>query len=197
MGTKEKTLQLFLRGDKKTIEEMYDKIYPTIRRYVLKNSGREADAEDMFQEALVVLYRKLKEGELALSCSLATYIYSISRNIWLDRLRRAQRQAPLNVDEVEFVELNEDVLQTIHENERNLIFQKHFNTLAVQCQKVLKLFFEGSSMKEISEELGYKNEEYARKKKYLCKKNLISNIKKDPSFKELAEGYIKPIHAIK
>lgn len=187
MRNKEETLRLLSKGDRSVIAELYDSIFPKIKRYILNNSGGLSDAEDTFQEALVVIFRKLKEGNLSLTCSLTTYIYSICRNIWLDRLRRTKKFTALSAHEEEYVELGEDTIETIHQNERNNLFQKHFLKMKKDCQEVLKLFMEGVSMKQISIDMGYGNEEYARKKKYMCKKNLVNNIKKDPLFSELED----------
>lgn len=197
MSTQADTLDKFVNGDRRTIAELYDNVFPSIKRLILNNSGRMEDAEDIFQEALVVLYRKVKEESLSLSCSLITYIYSISRNLWMDRLRRLQRFTPMVAEDSEFVELSEDTIEVMHHNERSTLFYKYFEYLKGDCKQVLKLFFDGVSMKEIGERMGYLSEDYARKKKYTCKKNLMKQIKSDPKFSELSEGHIDALNTIK
>jgi DNA-directed RNA polymerase specialized sigma24 family protein len=50
---------------------------------------------------------------------------------------------------------------------------------------VLTLFGEGLSYEEIARRMGFKNEEYARRKKYLCKEALMEIIKTDPEYQDL------------
>ena len=49
------------------------------------------------------------------------------------------------------------------------------------------MHLEGYSYDEIALEMGYKNATYARRKKYLCKEELIKIIKEDPEFREYEE----------
>jgi DNA-directed RNA polymerase specialized sigma24 family protein len=45
------------------------------------NAGLEEDAEDIFQEALYIILKKLQEDDFELSSSFLTYLYSISKNL--------------------------------------------------------------------------------------------------------------------
>ena len=69
------------------------------------------------------------------------------------------------------------------EIEKRRLFQKHFLTLPAKCQKVLQLFMHDTPLREIAARLGYKNEEYAKARKYMCKNMLRKRILKDPRCK--------------
>lgn len=172
-----------LSGDKRVIQNIYDTTFLSIKKYILKNSGQLEDAEDVFQESLVVLFRKANQGKIELTCSLSTYIYSISRYIWLDRLRRRRKILNVAIDEDQVVD-SFDLIEEIHINERRYLFQKHFSALHVECQKLLTFFFESKSMNEIAIAMGYKDDVYARKRKFRCKDHLVRSIKKDSNFSE-------------
>jgi DNA-directed RNA polymerase specialized sigma24 family protein len=79
------TTQDILHGvalsDNKIINHLYTVNFRTIRHLVVTNNGNESDAQDVFQETLVVLFSKVRKEELELTCSLTTYLYSIARNI--------------------------------------------------------------------------------------------------------------------
>lgn len=47
-------------GDTKSVTFLYAECYPHVARYVTKNSGTDQDAEDIFQETIVVLLKKNK-----------------------------------------------------------------------------------------------------------------------------------------
>ena len=55
--------------------------------------------------------------------------------------------------------------------------------LGAACQKVLQMWQLSYSMKEIAEELGYKNDAVARKKKRLCMKKLLEILEEAPAWK--------------
>ncbi|WP_431215013.1 RNA polymerase sigma factor [Puia sp. P3] len=48
---------------------------------ILNNSGYPDDARDIFQEAMIVLYEKVRSGTFELNCQLKTYLYSVCRRL--------------------------------------------------------------------------------------------------------------------
>ena len=89
-----KDQQLLLRlsaGDKDVLVSLYRSHFSMIRNYISKNNGRTEDAEDLLQDALVVLWQKVHQGNFILSSKLSTYIMAICKNLWLKRLSKNQR----------------------------------------------------------------------------------------------------------
>lgn len=187
---------LILKGDTDTLTNLYRECFPSIKQFIIKNSGDIEDAEDVFQEALVILYRKIKEDSLVLKCALSTYIYSICRNMWLDRLRRKSRTIGVIDGEQEIVDLGDDIITTIHKNDQYALYQKHFQSIGKGCQKLLTLFFEGKKMQFITQAMGFGSEGYTRKRKFKCKEKLINSIQNDPTYNELKEGNSFDINTI-
>ncbi len=171
-------------GDEAVFKAFYKKNRKYIRQYVLKNSGNEDDVEDVFQDAFVFVYQKLKAGSLELRSPLSTYFYGVSKNIWRNRLRKNRRLVVTEElsDTTEIIEAS--IVKEIEDREREHVYRKHFVNLSGACRQVLQLLFEGRSMKEIAEITGYA-EGYTRKKKFECKKHLIEMIEQDPIYQEL------------
>lgn len=75
------------------------KIYREYRKEFLSwaynNYGAgEDDALDSFQDAMIILYKNVREGKLTdLQSSLKTYLFSIGKNVLLTRFILAQRMA--------------------------------------------------------------------------------------------------------
>ncbi len=171
-------------GDTSVIKAFYKKNYNYIRRYVLQNSGDEADVEDVFQDALVVIYQKLKSDSLDIDVSIRTYFYAICKNLWRSRLRK-KRKLIINTEVVGLSEDSEEPFTKNMENhDREHLYRKYFITLSDACKHILNLVFAGNRMKEIAILTGY-TEGYARKKKFECKKSLLEKIEKDPIYHEL------------
>jgi len=74
-----------------SIRYLYREYFPLAKSIVEKNSGSYQDAEDVFQDGIIVLYQKILSGPLTLNCSLKTFFFSICRNIWMQRLDRKWR----------------------------------------------------------------------------------------------------------
>src|SRR3712207_199119 len=66
---------------------LYKAYFPSIAYYIRQNKGNMADAEDIFQEAVIVFLGKIRYGNFRLSSSIKTYLHAIARNFWLKRLR--------------------------------------------------------------------------------------------------------------
>jgi hypothetical protein len=71
------------------------------------------------------------------------------------------------------------------EYQQRQLYKKHFLGLGADCQKILKLFLEGQSLKSIADLMGF-TEKYAKKRKYVCQKQLIAAIEQDDLYHELS-----------
>jgi len=78
-------------GDRKIIEGIYKDHFNMIQSLIVNNNGTADDARDIFQEAMVVLYEKVRTGSFELNCQLKTYLYSVSKRLWLKRLQQNNR----------------------------------------------------------------------------------------------------------
>jgi len=183
----DKIIHGILQNDNFILQYIYNKYYPEIDSFILKNNGVEEDANDIFQEGIIIIYRKIKNNQLSLRCSFGTYLYSVCKLLWLKQLREkrtrllVKEKLPLYLKNKEY----QDIIETIEQNERYSLYQKYFLKLGKDCQKTLQLFLDKVPLKNIAKLMGYKNEKYAKKKKYKCKETLINNIKQDRRFKEL------------
>lgn len=169
------------------LEYVYEECYPLIRNLVLKNSGETEDVQDIFQDAMVILFRKLKTEDLELQCSFKTFLFSICNHLWLQRLERRKKETNVFRTVAQTVELSEDELIEIYdeEAEKYRIYQKHFLGLDEECQNLLRIFLKKLSIREIADIMGYKTEKYAKVKKFRCKEELKRNIMNDPAYRNL------------
>jgi RNA polymerase sigma factor (sigma-70 family) len=168
------------------IRYVYKEFFPSIKYLIKNNAGLEEDAEDVFQEALLVILTKIKEDDFELSSSFITYLYSISKNLWLQKLKR-KRMTYKNQDELtRWLDSPEIGLEVhLEYEEKYQSFVRQFDNLTEDCQKLLKLFLTKMSAKEIADHMGYKSEFYAKTKKYLCKEALKKLVENDPEIKEI------------
>ena len=105
--------QILIEGIKKqnekVIAEIYNRFFPSVRQFIYRNNGSLDDARDIFNDAIVVLLLKARENTLDLKCSLKTYIYAISRNLWLKKIK-AEKIDFISYEEIEDTIYSADLL---------------------------------------------------------------------------------------
>lgn len=77
-------------GDESAFESVFRAHYDGLSRFAARMVGSDAEAEELTQEMLLRVWRRREE--LAISGSLAAYLYAAVRNESLNRLRRARAE---------------------------------------------------------------------------------------------------------
>jgi RNA polymerase sigma factor (sigma-70 family) len=173
----EHTVESIRKGDDQVLSGLYNKHLHMINQYVRSNHGNEYDASELLQDALVILWEKIRRNEFILESKLSTFLYAVVKKKWLQELVRRRRYTTL-----EKVENNPgpdpDVIAEIQDKERVAMVKKCLEMLSPLCQKIMTLYYyEDKSMTEIAAMTGLANEDVAKSKKYQCKKDLESLIK--------------------
>jgi len=185
--SKESLLDGIKRQDTKVIRHIYEEYFPVIKRLILNNRGTDEDAQDVFQDALTMMYQKLEQDKLYFDCAFKTYLYAVSRNMWLMVLRKKRSDGVMLRDTEASDDLSETLVHDMTQARRRQVFKAHLQSLGQSCQQVLKLFFEGESLRVIASKMEF-SEAYAKKKKYTCQQKLIAAIEQDSLFEELTEN---------
>jgi len=163
-----------LNNSESALKRLYVAYFPMVLQLIINNNGNEDDAKDIYQEAIIVLYNKVKSGDFELSSKLKTYIYSICRRLWLKRLTQINRYGG---DIREFEDfLPGDVDTGELHNERDIQFNKMNSALQLlgePCKTIMEDFYiNNRSMQEICERFGYTNADNAKTQKYKCLQRL-------------------------
>lgn len=186
--TAEQIIQGIRDRDNTILQYIYKKYYSTIQKFILNNSGTVDDAKDIFQESIIVVFKNIRESNnFKLSCNFETYLYSISRLLWLKSLRNLRDDATIRLVENHSFIYFEEPQPFNDEDLKAALFQKAFLSLPADCRKILKMSLDGHPQKEIVKALGLKSENYIRKRKHYCKEFLIKKIKEDPKYKEFED----------
>jgi RNA polymerase sigma factor (sigma-70 family) len=173
--TDEQLVIAIKNGDKDAMIQLYKDSYMAVRSYVLKNSGNQDDAEDILQDATIVVWEKIQQGTLELTAKLSTFIFAISRNLWLKRLGKLGRQ--VNMDGIKTENLSEKT-DDFDQQDRKLVTAM-LDQMGGKCRELLlHFYFEGLDMASIAEKLGYNNADTVKAKKHQC-------------FKQLQEQFLK------
>ena len=170
-----------LRSDY-VINYIYRDFFPLIKFLVTKNGGTSEDAEDVFQDGIIIIYNMIIVGQLKLTSSFKTYMYSVCRNLWLQKLNKRKAVFDRLTDIEGYIDLPKDMLQeaSYEETEMHRLIQIHFLSLSDDCQKVLRMFSKKVPLRDVAVAMGFKTEKYAKTRKYMCKEDLKKRIANDP-----------------
>jgi RNA polymerase sigma factor (sigma-70 family) len=173
------------REDRKVLLEIYKSFFPQVRHYVLSNSGNNFDAEDMFQDALVLIYMKIRNNTLFLNSSFGTYLNSIVRFLWLKELERKRKYFGTSLDITERLADETDFLEDYLRLEKRKLILYHFYELNADCKKILELYISETPISRITVLMGYSSDQYTKNRRTTCKDRLVNAIWNNPRFKEL------------
>ncbi|WP_423737698.1 RNA polymerase sigma factor [Chitinophaga caseinilytica] len=143
--------------------------YPMVERMILQHYGSADDAKDIFQEAMIVLYEKAKEGNFVLSSRLKTFLYAVCRRMWLKKLQSGPNSAPLPDDVEESADAAEALEAHLEKDAQFRQMETAMGKIGEPCKTILEEYYiRHRSMQEIAEQFGYTNAENAKNQKYKC-----------------------------
>lgn len=148
--------------------QLYKEYFGMVNRFVTSNNGRTDDAEDIFQDTMMVLLGKLRQDDFQLTASIKTYIMAISKNLWLKRLRTVYQ-------ETEFTDKHDnkfyEEINLAIENEKSYAdkLQTYIHKITKHCQGLIHdMFFKEKAIEQIQKEYGYSSKHNAQNQKHKC-----------------------------
>jgi RNA polymerase sigma factor (sigma-70 family) len=165
-------------NDRTVLKEIFIRYEKMIVSYIKIHGGGDADAEDVLQESIIVLWQQVCSGTFKLTSKIGTYLMGVAKNKWREQLRRHKN--------VSHLESNGDVpiegtsaMDNLLTQEKIHQIRQALNSISPLCKKLLTLFyFEERSLEDIARILEFANTDVAKSKKYQCKKALEETIKK-------------------
>lgn len=157
----------------KALKLLYASALPKVQKYVKSNNGDRDDANDIFQDAVIILIRQIRTGKFDESKSAEGFVFTISRNIWINKAIRNKKR--VLVDEIpEKGDFNDEIQTNIELKEREGAIKSLLNNLGEKCSNILKqIVFEGKDYKEIAISTGLASGDVVKTYKNRCKKKLI------------------------
>jgi RNA polymerase sigma factor (sigma-70 family) len=165
----EESLLAGIRNEDTTaLAYLYKQHYPMILHLVLNNNGTEQEAKDIYQEAVIVFYEKIRNETLELNCLIKTYLYSVCRRLWLKRLALKNRFTGI-LDSDTYFEVEGEVADLEEKEVKFTHMAQAMELLGEPCKTLLEDFYlQDLSMQIITEKFGYTNADNTKNQKYKC-----------------------------
>lgn len=147
---------------------------PALRKkaisHVRKHGGNRQDGEDVFQEAIIVFDRKIRQGAFLNEGTLEAYFMGIVRWYWYNEQHRSGRvtQIATSEDPPEPPAGGNPELEYLLVERREQL-EKLLELLTDKCRNLLKMYQLDYSMEEIAQHMGYANGNVAKKEASLCR----------------------------
>src|SRR3569833_2377283 len=130
-----------LNNSESAIKRLYVAYFPMVMQLIINNNGSADDDKDIYQEAIILLNNKIKKGEFELNSKLKTFLYSVCRRLWLNRLSQMNRYGGDLHDFQEYSPVEDEVED---QAERNMQFGKMQSALGMlgePCKTIIEEFY--------------------------------------------------------
>lgn len=156
-------------SDKKAVETIYQENFNMVQSLIINNNGSADDAKDIFQEAIIVLYEKVRSGTFELNCQIKTFVYSVSRRLWLKRLQQQNRYSAPGDSMEAIVSVDEDLQDHEQRNAEFEMMERALSNIGEPCKSLLEAYYlQKQNMQAIADSFGYTNAANAKTQKYKC-----------------------------
>ncbi len=161
----------------------------SVRIMVCNAGGTREDAKDIFQEALILLDRKIRSSEIVIQSSIKGCLGGIARNLWYNQNRKNMR-AYINLRSLEDADQPYNpTWKSIEKKELNDQLRYVLGILSDREMKVLQLWQLSYSMKEIMLKMNLPSEGMTRRIKFNGLSKLRSQL--SPACVKKLRSYIK------
>ena len=160
-------------GGEKYLREIYETHRVTFIQWIIKNYSIDEElAVELYQKAFITFYYNIKEGKLTeLSSSIKTYLFAIGKNLVREHFKTGQKF--VDDKQLELEQVEDSITSKYEKNAKKESIKNYLQRIGEPCKTVIELFyFRHYSMEAIANELGYKDERIAAKRKFICLRQL-------------------------
>ena len=180
-----KILDLMKKGDDDALVMIYQQNRKAIVSLVVKNNGSNDDAEDVLQDAVIILWERVRSGRFEYTAKLSTFLFAIAKNVWSRKRARKHRETATEFTDDVLESDNISQLELMVESERSKTVASALDELGDPCKTLLLLYYwEEKSQEDIAAQMGFANAATVKSKKYTCKK-MLEKILKEMNYRNI------------
>lgn len=179
--TNDEILNGLREGDQSVFRYIKVLTFPSIVLFIKQSKGTPLQAEEVFQDALIVIFKKLLKAPIKIDCKFSTYFLGICKIIWKFEHQNGNPSMLLSVDILDDKEEIEDIYK---ESKEFNLYRKHFKKLKKRKQEILLASFSNETYNSLYMQFGFKSAEVFKSEVARIKKALIISLSSDPDFKK-------------
>lgn len=135
---------------------------------------------------MVILCKQIKMGKFDSKYEVSGFLYSVCRNLWINKVKKENRMVPLpdHVESFESYDFTNDIIT----DQKSKVLKELIARLGEKCFKLLQLsIYNNLTGNEICEMMGFTSVDAVKTQKYKCKHKLIEILELNPVYKEVIE----------
>ena len=160
-----------------------------VKNYIKKNSGRADDADDVFQDALLIFYKQVKGNQFDEKYKVFGYVYRISINRWLNKINKDKRiQLEEDITELDQKNIEFERIDNSNDTKKQEIIAQLFRQLGEKCEEIMSLTtYYDLSIEDIQHRLEMKSEGSVKMQLKRCRDKLVELLKEKPELISLLQ----------
>lgn len=182
--TDEQLIAQLKQRDRNALKTVYLDYKTEFFKFMSRYNSDNRILEDIFQDAMIVLYENAQAGKLdALQSTVKTYLFGTGKFMLFKHFRDGKKEMPTEEAYI-FDRYERAVIEDVFEDEGLNQYQAklvaNFKKLGDKCREILELFYlQGMKLDEIMVEQGYENKDVVKSQKSRCLKSLKNLIQKN------------------
>lgn len=157
----------------------------TILRFLKNKGADETEATSIFNDVLIAFAKRVIKDKDFAPTALDPYLMSMAKYQLYDLLKGKIRNQSIETLQEELgIEVEPTIEKLIIRGEKGRLIKDILEHMRARCKEVLLAWSGGYSMREIANNIGYKSDMMARKKKSQCMKELMGFLAERPHLKE-------------
>ena len=164
-----KIIHQLQQGDhEKAFARLY-RYFPKLETYIRNNSGSKDEALDIFQDALIILYKKVQSLPADTDIKVDGFLVNTCKLLWSNELRKKKVRQNSGDGALEYLAYQDEIQAQIAKEEKIVKVESIIKNIGDKCKDILVAFYyKNFSMEKIAEEFGFKTIQSAKVQKYKC-----------------------------
>nr|WP_121271970.1 sigma-70 family RNA polymerase sigma factor [Pedobacter schmidteae] len=156
---------------------LYQKVFPSVAKHIGRMGGSFEEARDIFQDALVIYYERLKGAKLELRNSEEAYLFGIARHLWHKRYQQNSKQQSIDQLSDAFEERT-DLNDPDYTEVSSSRLLKLLQSAGQKCMQLLSAFYyEKLDMDHLAQRFGFSGPRSATVQKFKCLEKVKETVK--------------------
>lgn len=175
-------VELLQANIEQAVRKLYNDNFENTVAMVCANGGNREDGADIFQEAVLILIEKIREGKFRGESSIKTFLMAIARNRWLFEMRTRERRKTREALYMDGEAITTSPTDAGFTKQATMDLMAVLNEIGDTCKSILSgVYYEKKTMKELLARFNYENEQVLRNRKSRCMKKLKELIQNNPT----------------
>jgi len=150
---------------------LYKKAFSPVARYVQRMGGSLYEAQDIFQDTLIIYYEKVTSAQTEIILNEKAYLLGIAKKLWLQRYKAGSKNEPLH--DYDTVVVPDEQLAT-----GKILY--YLETAGKKCMELLKAYYyDRMPVNEVTTLFGYSGTHSATVAKYKCLEKVRETVKQN------------------